>query len=96
MHDALASGTTAMKAKHRGHTIDVHRERCLGGWSQLYFSVFRDSDGYECLSSFEDSAETVRDKVKQLKERIDAELKETYPWGDRPALRRFRNAIGYP
>ena len=69
-----------MKSIYRGHEIEVTRDRCLGGWQQMYYSIFRVSDGYECLSGFEDSAETVRDKMKQLKERVDAELKEADPW----------------
>jgi len=50
----------------------------------LYFSITRVSDGYECECefSFEYSAEKVRDKVKQLKERIDNELAEEDPWGE--------------
>ena len=72
-----------MRVFYRGHEIDVKREECMGGWSMLYFSVFRESDGYECLSSFEDSAEKIGDKVKRLKERIDNELLAENPWGER-------------
>ena len=73
-----------MKTVYRGHEIDVHRDRCLGCWDMLYFSITRVSDGYECECefSFEYSAEKVRDKVKQLKERIDNELAEEDPWGE--------------
>lgn len=46
----------------------------------LFFHITRISDGCECLSGFEDSAETVREKVRQLKERIDNELVEKDPW----------------
>jgi len=69
-----------MKTTYRGHEIDVHRDMCLGGWQMLYYSIFRLSDGFECVSGFEDSAETVRDKIKQFKERIDRELAEDDPW----------------
>lgn len=69
-----------MKTIYRGHEIDVHRDQCLGGWGMLYFSITRISDGYECLCSFEDSAEKVRDKIKELKERVDNELAEDDPW----------------
>lgn len=65
-----------MKVDYKGYEIEVKREKCLGGWGMLYYSIFRKSDGYECLSSFEDSGETVRDKINQLKERIDNELEE--------------------
>lgn len=49
----------------------------------LYYSVFRINDGYCAVESFEDSDETVRDKVKQMKERIDNELSEDDPWMER-------------
>lgn len=71
-----------MKVNYKGHEISVSREKSMAGYSMLYFSIFRLSDGYECLTSFEDSAETVKDKVNQLKERIDNELKEEDPWGE--------------
>ncbi|MBK1874621.1 hypothetical protein FE848_15450 [Marinobacter sp. 1-3A] len=69
-----------MKVKYKGHEIDVSREKCMGGWSTLYYSVFND-EGRECLTGFEDSAESVRDKIAQLKERIDNELSSDDPWG---------------
>jgi hypothetical protein len=69
-----------MKVKYKGHEISVNREKCMGGWSTLYYSVFSD-EGRECLTSFEDSAETVKDKVAQLKDRIDNELASDDPWG---------------
>lgn len=69
-----------MKTKYRGYEIDVTREKCMGGWSQLYFSAFSE-DGRECITDFEDSSETVRDKVSQLKTRIDAEESSDDPWG---------------
>lgn len=72
-----------MKSRHRGYEIDVHRGECLGGWSLLYYSVIRESDGYIAVESFEDSAETVRDMVKNMKARIDAELAEDDPWMER-------------
>lgn len=68
------------KVLHRGHEISVEREKCLGGWGQLYYSIFRQRDQLECLSSFEDSAEKVRDKIEQLKARIDSELESDDPW----------------
>jgi len=68
-----------VRINYKGHEIDVSREKCMDGWSTLYFSVFTD-EGKECLTSFENSAETVRDKVAQLKERIDNELASDDPW----------------
>lgn len=69
-----------MKVSHRGHEIIVDRSESMTGEELLYYSVFRESDGYECLSSFEDSEETIGDKVQQLRDRIDNELEEADPW----------------
>lgn len=71
-----------MQVKHRGHTITVYRERCMGGWDMLYYSVFRDADRYECVSSFTEDESPVRTYVRYMKERIDAELASDDPWGE--------------
>lgn len=71
-----------MKVVYRGHEIDVKREKCLGGWSRLYYSIFRESDGYECISGGTDDTSTVRTYIGYMKERIDAELAESDPWGE--------------
>lgn len=83
-----------MKVVHRGHEIDVRRERCMAGYSLLYFSIFRQSDRFECTSGHQDSGETVRDLVKQLRERVDAELAEADPWMEREGVVGFAEA--YP
>lgn len=82
-----------LKEEYRGYECEVSREMCLGGWPMLYFSIFRISDGYECLTSFEDSAETLEDKMKQLKERIDSEHLEDDPWLENEGLGFFREEI---
>lgn len=71
-----------MKTQYKGYEIDVSREPSLGGCSMIYYTITRMSDGYECLCSFEDSSETVRDKIKHLKERINNEHEERDPWGE--------------
>lgn len=71
-----------MKVNYKGYEIDVRREKCLGGWSMLYYSIFRESDGYECASSFSDCTDTVQDYIGYMKERIDAELLDEDPWGE--------------
>jgi hypothetical protein len=70
-----------MKAVHRGHDIDVHREKSMGGDMLLYYSIFRQSDGYECASGFSTGSDTVKDFMDMMKERIDAELADPQPWG---------------
>ena len=71
-----------MKAEHRGYEIDVRRAKCMGGWSMLYYSIFRLSDGYECISGCTEDSSPVRTYVGYMKERIDAELADPNPWGE--------------
>lgn len=66
--------------QYKGYEICASREDCMAGYELLYFSIYRISDGYECVASFEDSAETIDNKIQQLKERIDNEHKEDDPW----------------
>lgn len=40
-------------ASYKGFEIEVKRERCLGGWDMVYFSVSRNSDGTEMTSGCE-------------------------------------------
>jgi len=63
-----------MKVIYRGFEIDVRRERALGGWDNLYFSIIRLSDGYILEDSFTTGEDTVRDYIGYMKERIDAEV----------------------
>lgn len=70
-----------MKVLYRGHEIEVKREKCMGGWSLLYYNIFRTSDGYECASGFTEDSSPVRTYVGYMKERVDAELAEQDPWG---------------
>ena len=71
-----------MKVSYRGHEIDAHREKCLAGYTLLYFSVFRESDGYECVSSYTTGDDTPADMIGYLKELVDAELASDDPWGE--------------
>ena len=71
-----------MKVIYRGHEVDIKRERCLGGWSMLYTSVFRLSDGLECIGMCEDTNDTMRYQLSWIKERIDEELAKDNPWED--------------
>jgi hypothetical protein len=71
-----------MKVFYKGYEITVTKEKCLGGWVQTDYSVFRTVDGFECTSGFEDTSDSVRETIQYLKERIDAELKTDDPWGE--------------
>jgi hypothetical protein len=72
-----------MKVIYKGYEIDVHRAESMGCGEYLYFSIFRLKDGRECLSSFTSGGDTVRDYVRYMKERIDAELADEDPWGEK-------------
>jgi len=67
---------------YRGYTIEVSREKCLGGWEMTYYSIFRDSDGFECVSNFSEGCDTIEEWIDILKERIDNEHKENDPWDE--------------
>lgn len=75
-----------MEAQYKGYRIEVVREECMAGYDLLYYSITRIEDGYDALCDYEDSAETVRDMVKHLKVRIDAELAEDDPWMEKAEL----------
>ena len=80
-----------MKTIYKGHEIAVTRERSMGGWTQLYYGVFRVSDGYECTSGFCDTSDSTRTFTRILKDRVDAELACTDPWNEQYN----RQPIGY-
>lgn len=69
-----------MKSHYKGFELEAHREKCLGGWSMLYYSAVRESDGWEIISSFMDSSDTVREIIKDLKQSIDDYLLHPEDW----------------
>jgi len=69
-----------MKVSYRGFEIDAYRERSLGGEVLLYWSIFRESDQYECDSGFTYDSSPVKTYVGYLKQRVDAEMEELDPW----------------
>ena len=60
-----------MKTAYRGFELDARREKCMGGWDLLYYSIFRLSDGYEVTSSFTYGSDKIRDFMKELKGYVD-------------------------
>jgi hypothetical protein len=83
-----------MEKSYKGYTITAKRERSLGGDILLYYSVFRDSDGYECVTNFTTGDDTIRDYIRYMKQRIDAELASDDPWGEK-AYNDYRNKNVY-
>lgn len=59
-----------MKVTYRGCEIEAKRDTALGGWTEIYWSVFRVRDQYELMSGFGDY-DTVRGAIRGLKECVD-------------------------
>lgn len=72
-----------MKVDYKGHEIDVHRDRACGGWMSIYYSIFRKSDLFECASGFSTGSDRICDFMRYMKQRVDAELAEDDPWGEK-------------
>ena len=68
-----------MQETYRGFFIEATKEECLAGHEMLYYSVY-DKEGHEMIASFEDSEETISDKIKQLKECIDDMIENPGNW----------------
>ncbi len=71
-----------MKVNYRGFEIDVHRDKCLAGYSMVYHSVFRKSDGWELDSGFYDTSDTVREVIKDMKSTVDDYIKNPSNYGE--------------
>jgi len=72
------------KSNYRGHTIEVSRERCMGGWMMTYIAIVRNCDGF-IVEDTPTYAEDPLDKlVEYMKKRIDSEIEDgaTFEEGD--------------
>lgn len=72
-----------MRINHRGYEINVTQELSMSGEVLLFWSIFRELDGYECDSGFSYGTESVEEYTELMKQRIDAELSEDDPWMER-------------
>lgn len=68
---------------YRGFEITVSREESLVGYELLYYSIFRVSDGFECVSNFTSDDSPLDVFTGYLRDVIDVELKESDPWGEK-------------
>jgi len=59
-----------MKVNYRGFEIDAHRDKCMAGYTLLYYSVMRIKDGWEFDSGFLDTADRVQTIIKCFKRRV--------------------------
>ena len=60
-----------MKTLYRGFEVDAYREKSMGGDTLLYYSIFRESDGWEMTSGFSYGTDRVQTFIKYMKERVD-------------------------
>lgn len=60
-----------MKTSYRGFEIETKREQCLVGYKLLYYSIFRELDGWELDSGYSEGNDTVRSMVGHLKRWVD-------------------------
>jgi hypothetical protein len=58
-----------MKGSYKGCEIEVTKEKCLGGWNMLFYSIF--DDGFEVTSGFSESEDTIKDFYNDLKNVVD-------------------------
>lgn len=72
-----------MKAIYRGHEINVRHEENVAGRRFLYTVIIREEDGYICLEALDDSNDSPRAVIADMKDRVDAELDALDPWGER-------------
>lgn len=60
---------------YRGYKISVFRDEAMGGWENIYFSVFREKDGLCVVDAFTDGSESIQSVVEQMKSRVDGLIK---------------------
>lgn len=60
-----------MKESYRGYLIEAKRQKCLGGWENLYYSVMRESDWLEVIVSLTDGNDTDEEYIGYMKKRVD-------------------------
>ena len=59
-----------MKTYYRNFELEAHREKCMAGYSLLYFTICDQYD-LEWNCGFQDSSEHVREIIKDLKQWVD-------------------------
>jgi hypothetical protein len=60
-----------MKVEYKGYELEAKRESCWSGWDNIYFNVFRKSDGLEVICDFTEEERPVADVMAMLKGRVD-------------------------
>jgi len=70
-----------MKIQYKGFNIDAHREKSMGGETLLYYSIFRQSDGYEVISGFSYGTDRIQTFITYLKDIADDFLEDPQAYG---------------
>ncbi|MGV6935910.1 hypothetical protein ACWA2B_10385 [Paenibacillus sp. CMM36] len=70
-----------MKVNYKGFKLEATREKSLGGWNTLYYTIYTPT-GFELISSFEDSEEIIKDKIQQLKDIVEDYLINPHNYED--------------
>lgn len=71
-----------MKTNYRGFEIDVHKDKCMGGWEQLYFTVMRLEDGWFMIDGFSEGNDTVKEFIQDMKNQVDNYYNNPLDWED--------------
>lgn len=66
-----------MTVKYRGYSVGVFR---ASADNFLYYSIIRDSDGWEAACGATSASETIPEFIEVLKARIDSEHSTGDPW----------------
>lgn len=60
-----------IKETYRGFEIEANRQQALGGWENLYYSAYRESDGWCLEDDFTEGSDSEESIVAILKSHID-------------------------
>ncbi|MCY8549449.1 hypothetical protein MOD25_05965 [Bacillus haynesii] len=60
-----------MKVNYRGFEIEAKREKALGGWDSIYYTVMHEDDGWFLEDNFYECEDVIEDFVNDLKKLVD-------------------------
>lgn len=60
-----------MRVDYRGFEIEANREKSMGGWSNIYYTVMRKEDGWFLEDSFYGGEDRIGSFVEDLKVLVD-------------------------
>jgi hypothetical protein len=76
-----------VKVSYKGFDVDAYRSKSRGGDTLLYYSVFRQSDGYEVTSGFSYGTDKVRAFIGFLKGTVDDFLEDPQAYYRNPNMK---------